>query len=129
MLVRVHGIQCYQGYEDEFLVLRRELGQPTLERTLDNYRRLASFPGPRKLLLNLVNCEGKHYDISPYRSSSQGTFPTGFSPQGARSWPLLPPAFVALSSISSRRVSRGAIGRSSLTELGRRPSSNRPSTT
>lgn len=83
-LVRVNGIQCYDGYEDEFLVLRRELSQPTLERTLDNYRRLASFPGPRKLLLNLVNCaEGKHYDISPFRTLVTGLFPNLIQPTGS----------------------------------------------
>jgi hypothetical protein len=68
-LVRVDGIQSYEGYEDEFLVLRRELSRPAFERTLENYRRFASFSGPRKLLLNLVNCaESKHYDISPFRA-------------------------------------------------------------
>ena len=83
-LVRVDGIQCYDGYEDEFLVLRRELSQPTLERTLDYYRRLASFPGPRKLLLNLVNCaEGKHYDISPFRTLATGSFPNQIQPTGS----------------------------------------------
>ena len=49
-LVRVDGIQSYDGYEDEFLAIRRELAQPALQPTLDNYRNLASFPGPRKLL-------------------------------------------------------------------------------
>ena len=84
-LVRVDGIQCYDGYEDEFLVLRRELSQPTLERTLDNYRRLASSPGPRKLLLNLVNCaEGKHYDISPLRTLVTGSFPNQIPPTGSQ---------------------------------------------
>jgi hypothetical protein len=82
-LVRVDGIQCYDGYEDEFLVLRRELNQPNFERTLDNYRRLASFPSPRKLLLNLVNCvEGKHYDISPFRALLTGSFPNQIQPTG-----------------------------------------------
>lgn len=80
-LVRVDGIQCYDGYEDEFLVLRRELNQPTLERNRDNYRRLASLPGPRKLLLNLISCaEGKHYDISPLRALVTGSFPNQIRP-------------------------------------------------
>ena len=83
-LVRVDGIQCYDGYQDEFLVLRRELTQPALERILENYRRLASFPGPRKLILNLVNCaEGKPYDISPFRSLMKGTFPNLTQPTGS----------------------------------------------
>lgn len=83
-LVRVDGIQSYDGYEDEFLVIRRELAQPALQPTLDNYRKLASFPGPRKLLLNLANCaESKHYDISPLRSLVTGSYPNMIQPTGA----------------------------------------------
>lgn len=83
-LVRVDGIQSYDGYEDEFLVIRRELAQPALLPTLDNYRKLASFPGPRKLLLNLVNCaESKHYDISPLRGLVTGSYPNMIQPSGA----------------------------------------------
>jgi hypothetical protein len=54
-LVRVDGIQSFEGYEDEFLVLRREIGELAVEHTLANYQKLASFPGPLKLILNLVN--------------------------------------------------------------------------
>jgi hypothetical protein len=83
-LVRVDGIQCYDGYEDEFLVLHRELSRPVLERTVENYRRLASFPGPRKLLLNLVNCaESKHYDIRPFCTLVTGVFPNLIQPTGS----------------------------------------------
>jgi hypothetical protein len=64
--------------------LRRELAQPTLERALENYRRLASFPGPLKLVLNLLNCaDGKHYDISPFRTLVPGTFPNLIQPRAS----------------------------------------------
>lgn len=80
-LVRVDGIQSFQGYEDEFLVLRREINEPAVEQTLEKYRRLASFPGPLKVLLNLVNCsEGKLYEISPFRELVKGTFPNLIQP-------------------------------------------------
>lgn len=130
-LVRVDGIQCYDGYEDEFLVLRRDLNHPTLEPNLDNYRRLASFPGPRTLLLNLVNCvQSKHHDISPFRTLLTGSFPNQIQPTGSEILAfVLPPVFAALSSISWLRVSRGVIGRSSLRPSpGHRPSLSRPST-
>jgi hypothetical protein len=82
-LVRVDGMQCYSGYEDEFLALRRDIGDPAIECTLANYRRFASFPGPLKLLLNLLNCaNGKPYEVSPFRTLMKGIFPNLIRPTG-----------------------------------------------
>ena len=80
-LVRVDGMQSWEGYEDEFLHLRKLLSDPAIACSLDNYQRLAAYPGPIKLLQNLVNCvRGELYDVSPLRSLVKGVYPNFVRP-------------------------------------------------
>ena len=75
-LVRVDGIQCWDGYKDEFLQLRKLLNDSTFTCSLGNYQQLAAYPGPTKLLQNLVNCvQGGLYDVSPLRPLVKGAYP------------------------------------------------------
>lgn len=80
-LVRVDGMQCWDGYEDEFLQLRTRLTDPSLAPNLSHYQQLAGYTGPLKLLLNLMNCvRGQHYDVNPFRSLVKGSFPNAVPP-------------------------------------------------
>ena len=80
-LVRIDGIQCWDGYEDEFLKLRESLGDSTFSCSLGNYQRLAASPGPINLLQNLANCvQGGLYDVSPLRPLVKGAYPNFVRP-------------------------------------------------
>jgi hypothetical protein len=75
-LVRVDGIQCWDGYKDEFLQLHKLLNDSTFACSLGNYQQLSAYPGPIKLLQNLVNCvQGGLYDVSPLRPLVKGAYP------------------------------------------------------
>ncbi len=82
-LVRIDGMQCYEGYQDEFIVLRDYLDKPSESDSLDRYRFLSSRPGPQDLLQNLLNCaNGNHYDVAPFHSLKTGEYPN--------IWPTIP---------------------------------------
>jgi|HubBroStandDraft_2_1064218.scaffolds.fasta_scaffold02473_6 hypothetical protein len=81
LLVRIDGIQCYDGYKDELVVLRDRLNQPHQTDSLIAYRSLTAFNEPLDLLKNLVNCaNGRHYQVRPFLDLSKAgpgtTWPT-----------------------------------------------------
>jgi hypothetical protein len=81
VLVRIDGIQCYQGYKDELVELRGWLNQPHDDDLIEAYRFLASQPQPLELLGNLLNCaNGKHYQVRTFLHLVKGQFPTAVWP-------------------------------------------------
>src|ERR1700674_1885 len=80
-LVRIDGIQCFEGYKDELVELRDWLRQPPGSDLLDAYRFLSSRPQPLELLQNLLNCaNGKHYQVRAFMHLKQGQFPNAVWP-------------------------------------------------
>ncbi len=80
-LVRVDGIQCYDGYKDELVSLRDWLKQPETSNLLEAYRFLVSLPEPLELIQNLINCaNGKHYQVRAFLHLKRGTFPNAVWP-------------------------------------------------
>lgn len=97
-LVRIDGIQCYEGYQDEFVALRNWLRNPGVSDLPTAYRYLASSPaGPLALLQNLLNCaNGKDYHIRPFSHLKTGQFPNYV-------WPSIPQKVESL--VESARAS------------------------
>lgn len=80
-LVRIDGIQCYDGYKDELVVLRDFLDHPDVSDLPSTYRHLASLPEPLELLQNLLNCaNGQHYQVRAFIHLKKGKFPSAVWP-------------------------------------------------
>lgn len=83
VLVRIDGIQCYDGYKDELASLRDWLKKPDTTDPLKHYRLLTELAEPLELLQNLLNvANGKHYQVRAFMHLKKG--------QGLNSkWPTL----------------------------------------
>jgi hypothetical protein len=74
VLVRIDGIQCHDGYEDELVALRNWLKRPDSTDLNKAYRSLFEQPGPLDLLQNLLNvASGKYYNIRPFIDLKKGS--------------------------------------------------------
>ncbi len=74
VLVRIDGIQCHDGYEDELITLRGWLKQPNSTDLIEAYRSLFEQSGPLDLLQNLLNvANGKHYNVRPFIDLKKGS--------------------------------------------------------
>lgn len=75
-LIRIEGIQCYEGYEDELIALHDWLTHPDVNDLVRAFRYLASLSDPLELLQNLLNCANrKPYHVSPFMHLKKGKFP------------------------------------------------------
>jgi hypothetical protein len=84
VLVRIDGIQCYDGYKDELVVLRDWLNHPDATDLPRAYRFLASLAEPVGLLQNLLNLSnGRHYQVLPFIHLKKGSFPKAVWPNAA----------------------------------------------
>jgi hypothetical protein len=74
VLVRIDGIQCYDGYKDELVSLRDWLKHPDSTDALQGYRFLSEQGAPLDLVQNLLNiANGKHYHIRPFIHLKKGS--------------------------------------------------------
>ncbi len=81
VLVRIDGIQCYQGYKDELVELREWLKEPDISDIVKAYQFLASQAQPLELFQNLLNCaNGKHYQVRAFLHLKKGQFPNAVWP-------------------------------------------------
>ena len=81
VLVRIDGIQLYEGYQDKMVVLRDWLKQPETSDPTTAYRFLVDQSEPLDLLQNLLNLSNnKHYELRPFLYLAKGQFPN-------RTWP------------------------------------------
>ena len=82
VLVRIDGIQCYDGYKDELVRLRDWLKHPDSTDALQGYVFLSEQGAPLDLVQNLLNvANGKHFHIRPFIHLKKGpgfdaTWPT-----------------------------------------------------
>lgn len=80
-LVRIDGMQCYEGYQDEFISLRDQLDGLDPSDPLTHYRTLSCRHEPLDLIQNLLNCaSGKYYDATPFRTLITGQYPNAVWP-------------------------------------------------
>lgn len=81
-LVRVDGMQCYDGYKDELEALREFLtGGINTVTQFEGYQALAREPHVLNLIMNLLNCcNQKQYELSPFRGLGKGKFPNYVAP-------------------------------------------------
>jgi hypothetical protein len=76
VLVRIDGMQCYDGYKDEIVALRELLNQSSSEDLTKRYQALMEHPAPLELLQNLLNVSsGKHYSVRGFAHLVKGRFP------------------------------------------------------
>src|SRR6266568_4309949 len=72
-LVRIDGIQCFEGYKDELVELRDWLKEPDISDIVKAYQFLASQAQPLELFQNLLNCaNGKHYQVRAFLHLKKG---------------------------------------------------------
>src|SRR6266404_4833354 len=82
-LVRIDGMQCYDGYKDELVSLVDWLRKPEITDMVEAYRGFSEQPGPLDLLQNLLNvANGKHYQVRAFIHLKKGT---GFN----ATWPTV----------------------------------------
>jgi len=81
ILVRVDGIQCYDGYQDTLIALRDWLAKPDHTDISSEYRFLIAQTDVLELLQNLLNAANrKHYQIRAFIDLKKGTFPNAVWP-------------------------------------------------